>query len=112
MNYIFSTGRVEVLGSPTGRRFLIIAADDFMADKFQETLREIMTTPPPSRPSVDEGDFSRLERYCKGGTAYSGPPPVIPIPRRPPELAPDEVPRVVAKARAVAIFGPKRGRWK
>lgn len=94
----------------------MIATDDFMAArvvaKFRQEFPKLVTYwEEKSR------DLSELERYNRKDLDYlaavlSGPPPIIPIPHRPPQLAPEEVPRVVAKARAVAVFGPKRGRWK
>jgi len=108
-NYVFSSGLVQFLDAVHDeRRYLVIDADEFMKPTraaFAEFAKAIETSVDVW--SVDAEELRRSLREC-----YSGPPPVIPILHRVPELAPDEVPRVVAKRRAVAIFGPKRGRWK
>lgn len=102
MNYIFSSGAACFLDQAHKNRRFFIIDDEEHARTAARQLRELFRA-------------QTLNLWALAGAqtpAYSGPPPVIPIPRRVPELAPDEVPRVVAKARAVAIFGPKRGRWK
>ena len=108
-NIVFLTGAAHFLQQSTNeRRFLIIEGDEFLSDTGRvwasKTPDEIMAD--IARCMTNVPNWHELE------PRYSGPPSVIPIPHREPELAPDEVPRVVAKARAVAIFGPKRGRWK
>ena len=115
----FGTPDVLVIdGMHNTRRFFVMGTDEFLRgttwaqktpDEIMADMRALVDAVPERDEAQRQADFERYNRHL---FTQSGPPPIIPIPHRPPQLAPEEVPRVVAKARAVAVFGPKRGRWK